>query len=169
LNLEVGNQRKNAGGPRSVASSETAGGGALNEVHSTSCISFLSRIAAWRLANNRPQYPIDMVEIVKGGLRIVTILTPGDWQPLTGLDQLGADQQTGDEAIKLLISNVSSPRASSSFLSCLRWRDRPAIGTDGTEASKVRIIEASYASGKSVSSVARRHWAAPTCFIDSDA
>jgi transposase-like protein len=32
---------------------------------------------------------------------------------------------------------------------------------DGTEASKLRIIEASYAPGESVSSVARRHGAAP--------
>lgn len=52
--------------------------------------------------HDEPKDPVHMIKIVKGGLRIATVSIPDDREPLAGLDQVGADQQTGDEAIKLL-------------------------------------------------------------------
>ena len=42
-----------------------------------------------------------MVKVVEGRLLICAIPIPDDWKPLARFDQVGADQQTGDEAIKL--------------------------------------------------------------------
>jgi hypothetical protein len=62
--------------------------------------------------------------------------------------------------------NSDAERQSQSRQCGLNWSpERHGGGAgaldDGTEASKLRIIEASYAPGESVSSVARRHGAAP--------
>jgi hypothetical protein len=54
------------------------------------------------MLHDKTENLIGMVKVVKGGLPIIAIPIPDDWKPLAGLDQVGADQQTGDEAVKLL-------------------------------------------------------------------
>jgi hypothetical protein len=45
--------------------------------------------------------PVDMVKVFEGRPLIGAVTIPDDWKPLAGLDQVGGDQQTGDEAVKL--------------------------------------------------------------------
>jgi hypothetical protein len=49
----------------------------------------------------RPRTRLTWVKVVEGRLLIWAIPIPDDWKPLTRFDQVGADQQTGDEAVKL--------------------------------------------------------------------
>jgi hypothetical protein len=61
---------------------------------------------AWRdgivvTLHDETENPVDMVKVFEGRLLICAIPIPDDWKPLARLDQVGADQQTGDEAVKL--------------------------------------------------------------------
>jgi hypothetical protein len=53
------------------------------------------------MLHDETENPVDMVKVVEGWLLIRTIPVPDDRKPLAGFDQVGADQQTGDEAVKL--------------------------------------------------------------------
>src|SRR6202166_1140180 len=54
-----------------------------------------------RALYDETENPVDFVKVVEGRLLIWAIPIPDDWKPLTRFDQVGADQQTGDEAVKL--------------------------------------------------------------------
>src|SRR6478672_2757396 len=54
------------------------------------------------MLHDETENPVDVVKVVEGGLLICAIPIPDDWKPLARFDQVGADQQTGDEAVKLL-------------------------------------------------------------------
>src|SRR5258706_5608537 len=53
------------------------------------------------MLHDETENPVDMVKVVEGRLLICAIPIPDDWKPLARLDQVGADQQTGDESVKL--------------------------------------------------------------------
>jgi hypothetical protein len=42
-----------------------------------------------------------MVKVFEDWLLICAVSVPDDWKPIAGFDQLGTDQQAGDEAVKL--------------------------------------------------------------------
>ena len=42
---------------------------------------------------------LDMVKVFEDWLLICAVSVPDDWKPIAGLDQLGTDQQAGDEAV----------------------------------------------------------------------
>src|SRR4029450_4301172 len=50
------------------------------------------------MLHNKTENLVGVTKVVKGGLEITAIPIPDDWKPLTGLDQVGADQQASDEA-----------------------------------------------------------------------
>jgi len=71
------------------------------------------------MLHDEPENPVDMVKIVKGGLRIGAVPPPDDRKPLTGLDQVGAHQQTGNEAIKLFKQHRLLAKSEQFFLKLL--------------------------------------------------
>jgi len=53
------------------------------------------------MLHDETENPVHMVKVFEGRLLIRAIPVPNDWKPLARFDQVGADQRTGDEAVKL--------------------------------------------------------------------
>ena len=51
--------------------------------------------------HDETENPVELVRVFEGRLLICAIPVPDDRKPLARLDQVGPDQQTGDEAVKL--------------------------------------------------------------------
>jgi hypothetical protein len=76
------------------------------------------------MLHDEPEDPVDVLKIVKSGLRVDAVAAPDESKPLPGLDRVG---QTNKPAMKPSSSSsniASSPRASRRRLRCRGYHCR---------------------------------------------